>query len=231
MKKAINKIVGLIISFTLLISVFIVSGCNIVSLEDYKEIKIQALQDYADAKGEENYSIKNWEKVCDAVIIGKIAIDEAMAKSQVDTVLKNAKGNIDAVERKDETNTINFTLILGRMDYGVSTDIEAIVYSFTEWSGLGAVIDLPDFSNKFNEQYFENKVLIIFALGRATRGAQFVKVEITSQNNELFVKVFDDGNGHMDVESNWIVVIEIQKNLIDEFTNLRLETNFYSFSL
>lgn len=134
-------------------------------------------------------------------------------------------------EKTNEMDTIDFDLILGRMDYGVNTNnIETIIRSIAEWSELGEVTDLPELNDEFDEQFFENKALIVFALGRGTTGAQFEKVEVFGQDDELLVKVFDNDSGFMDAESNWIVVIEVQQNLISGVTNLRLETNFYSFS-
>jgi hypothetical protein len=146
----------------------------------------------------------------------------------VDLALEAAKAAIDKIE-ESEMRRISFTLVLGRMDYGWALDYETIVNSFSEWLALYPITDLPELSGKFNEQFFESRALIVFALGRFQKGAQFEKAEVFGQNKELLVKVYANG-GHMDVLSNWIVVLEVEKNLINRFSELRLETNFSYFN-
>ena len=131
---------------------------------------------------------------------------------------------------KEGKMDVNFTLSLGRMDYGSATNIETIVNSINDWTALDAIASLPELSDKYSESFFADNALIVFALGRGTRGAQFEKVEVFGQNGDLMVKVFDDGCGYMDMVSNWVVVLEVKKADISSFSNLHLETNFYSYN-
>ena len=163
------------------------------------------------------YDLEEIETIFDAGVLTqkdleKIGIIHAEANAK--------EGNMD----------IKFTLSLGRMDYGSDTSIEVIVKSIDEWKAMDTIASLPELIGKYDERFFAGDALIVFALGRGTRGAQFERVEVFGQGGELVVKVFDDECGYMDALSNWIVVIEVKKADIDSFENLRLETNFYSYN-
>ena len=223
--------IALILLFSFASCIKLPSGQN-SELAEYKTTKKTELQEYANAKGKSNYSESGWIAICKAVTDGKEVIDAAKNKPAVDTAFNGAKDAIDEVEKEvDKVENIEFTLVLGRMDYGWATYIETIVGSLSEWLALNTIADLPELQGKFDEQFFENSALIVFALGRMHKGAQFEKAEVFGQNKELLVKVYDDRCASPAEQfSTWIVVIEVQKNLIKDFTELRLETNFVSFN-
>lgn len=98
MTKVIKKIAVIVMAMMMLIGTFALTACDNVSLDEYKATKSQALQDYADAKGESNYCETGWETICKAVMDGKAAIEAAATKPAVTTAFNDAKGVIDKVE-------------------------------------------------------------------------------------------------------------------------------------
>jgi len=93
-----KKIIRLGIIALIMLGFFGLTACDDESLADYKATKSQTLQEYADAKGVENYSTEGWQAVCKAVVDGKSAINAATTKFAVTTAYNDAKGVIDEVE-------------------------------------------------------------------------------------------------------------------------------------
>jgi hypothetical protein len=94
MKK---RLIGLAIILALLFSL---SACS-QGLSAYKEDAKQQIDSYSDAKGQNNYSEKNWAAILLKVNAGKTAIDSADSKADVDTAVNDAKTAIDAIEREE----------------------------------------------------------------------------------------------------------------------------------
>lgn len=132
------------------------------SLIGYKETGKTLIQTYSDSKIAENhYTNTGLWLIVKAVTTGKQAVNAAENKINVDSAVATVKVAIDEVQQEDEMTSVNFALVLGRMDYGAATDIEMIIDSFLKWTSLESIKDLPELSGKFNEQFFENKSLIV----------------------------------------------------------------------
>lgn len=94
-----KKIICLGVALAMMFSLM---GCSRVSLDKYKAIMSTELQEYADAKGEDNYSTEGWQAVCKAVEDGNKAIGDAESKSAVDTAVMTAKNEINAVLTEEQ---------------------------------------------------------------------------------------------------------------------------------
>ena len=96
----ITKIFNLIVVLIMMQGVFGLTGCNEISLVEYKTTKSTKLQEYADAKGRDNYTEDGWAVICKAVEDGKKAIEDATTKPAVTKAFNEATVVIDAVEEK-----------------------------------------------------------------------------------------------------------------------------------
>jgi len=67
------------------------------SLSDYKKNAIQALDDYANALGKDNFTTENWDRILDYVYEGIKDINSAVDKAGVGVVLVAAKERIGRV--------------------------------------------------------------------------------------------------------------------------------------
>lgn len=106
-----KKLVNLMIIMVMMFGFFVFTGCDSVNLLDYKATKVIELEDYAEAKGVENYTIQNWLILEQAITDGKFAIENATTKLKVVEAFENAKKVIDRVEKNDniaEYNAIMF---------------------------------------------------------------------------------------------------------------------------
>ncbi len=100
----IKKILRLWIALVMLFSLV---ACNTdFDLLTYKTDAKVAIQTYAVAR-QGDYSPDNWTIVCNIVTVGKKTVDVAESKTDVNTVVNDAKNAIDEVEMKrdDGLNT------------------------------------------------------------------------------------------------------------------------------
>lgn len=95
-----KKLIGIPVAAIMLLGIFGLTGCNGVSLDEYKVTKVIELQTYANAKGQTNYTTANWELIGEATESGEAAIEAADNKVLVDAAVTAAKGEIDMVSRK-----------------------------------------------------------------------------------------------------------------------------------
>lgn len=100
-----KKLIGIAVIVIMLFGIFGLTACT-DSLAEYKSIKSQALQDYANAKEESNYCETGWAAIGDAVTGGKKAIQEATNKLTVDTTFKSATDAIDEIQGKETMTEI-----------------------------------------------------------------------------------------------------------------------------
>lgn len=95
MAKAIKKIAIIIMALTMLIGVFALSGCDNISLADYKVTGKAEIDVHVATKTQSDYSTENWTAVLAAAEAGKQAVEEATTKPQVDTAVEKTKESID----------------------------------------------------------------------------------------------------------------------------------------
>jgi hypothetical protein len=84
----------------MMLGVFGLAACDEISLVEYKGIKSAMLLEYADTKGQDNYTVDGWAVICEAVVDGKKGIEDATTKPAVTKAFNDAKVAIDAVEEK-----------------------------------------------------------------------------------------------------------------------------------
>jgi hypothetical protein len=106
-----KKIKLFIIKMITLLNVFGIVACT-ENLDNYKKTKMNELQEYADSKDEDNYSIENWQIICQAVLEGKTAISAGKSKSVVDISYTIAKNVIDVVQKENEKMEVEFSIVL-----------------------------------------------------------------------------------------------------------------------
>ena len=127
-----KKLIGIVILAIILFGIFGLAGCNNTSLADYKVTKSNELQGYADAKGQSNYRESGWAAICKIVTDGKVAIEIATSKPDIDTVVMVAKAEIDQVEM-DEVEGMFYSLDYA-FDHGWLTteQLQSIAYYYYE---------------------------------------------------------------------------------------------------
>jgi len=100
MKKEILKIISLWITFIMLFVVGFSACDNANRLAEQQVNAIEVLQNYAESKGQENFTEKNWWYLQSLVITGKIVINNAINRLEVDTILADFKQQISDVPPK-----------------------------------------------------------------------------------------------------------------------------------
>lgn len=169
----------LMVMVVLLFGISLVA-CNTDSLADYKTSAKATIQDYADAKGRDNYFADRWVEVCNAVSVGKQAVEDAATKSQVDDVVITTKENIDKVE-----STKKFILPMdGAEEYTVGNGTEAYPYVINT-SG-----QLIHFSNQINKGE-DNSAFFALGCDIDLEGTEWTPIGILV--NKCFNGVFDGG--------------------------------------
>jgi len=109
-QSMIKRMIGLGMAFIMLFSILGFVGCDIVitttpttpvespTLEEYREIAIQELRDYANGRGARNFSTANWLIIEGHLAGGVEAINIAEDKAGVRTAKDTAKQAIGAVD-------------------------------------------------------------------------------------------------------------------------------------
>ena len=97
MKK---KLINLMVILVMMLCFYVLTGCDSISISDYKATKITELQAYADAKGVDNYTAENWLILQQAVTDGKTAVEVATNKAGVDAAFKSSKDKINRVQKE-----------------------------------------------------------------------------------------------------------------------------------
>ena len=80
-----------------LVMIFSLAACQVDELTEYKATAIKTLENYAQEKGQENYSVENWAVIQGYVAIGKTDIDAEADKDGIDAVVTALKQMIDGV--------------------------------------------------------------------------------------------------------------------------------------
>ncbi|MCL2798636.1 MAG: leucine-rich repeat domain-containing protein [Firmicutes bacterium] len=114
-KKALYFVVLFVVMFSLAACV---QGDE---LAKHKATAKAELENYAVAKGEDNYSVEKWAEVLGFVADGKAAIDAATDKPGVDSAVATAKGNVDGVLTTAQENAI----ALAEYKTGAKLELEA----------------------------------------------------------------------------------------------------------
>ncbi|MCL2861710.1 MAG: hypothetical protein FWE22_04800 [Firmicutes bacterium] len=106
MKK---KILGIAVAIVMLFAVAGLAACELdnPTLAEYQATARVDLTNYANSRGQTNFTIENWAVIQGHVTTGKAAIDAAETKPAVRTARDNAKAAVRAVERENNVN--NYT--------------------------------------------------------------------------------------------------------------------------
>lgn len=121
------------------------------------------------------------------------------------------------------TKEINYSIgfvdsSTGHKEHG----LESFIKTFDEWSSIRNerhyLVELDD---KYDQQFFKNNSLIIYAFSRATDGGTTQIVKISKKRNQLTVDV-DFTSGYMDVVSYGIIIIEVSKADVSNATKVKI---------
>lgn len=122
-----KKLIGIAVVAIMMLGIFGLTACNNDTLDAYKDAGKTAIQTYAYTKGQDNYCSDNWTAICNAVTMGKAAVDAAENKDKVDAAVATAKAEINEV-RKEGTGM--FYTLQEAYDKALLTvdDLESIAY-------------------------------------------------------------------------------------------------------
>lgn len=180
-----KKLIGIVGASIMLLGVLVLTACDDESLADYKATKSQALQEYADSKGESNYTVENWATLQQAVTDGKQAVGDATNKSAVDTAVNNTKVAINAIKKEVEM-----------------ADIVSIHFFTTENWVHWQDHKYYDFVNK---NYSTKRILVEFDGGKpvtVTDDEYAVKATFTEQQLRVFFDSIME-NGIFDLDEHY----------------------------
>jgi len=129
MKK---KILGIAVAIVMLFAVAGLAACELdnPTLAEYQATARVDLTNYANSRGQTNFTIENWAVIQGHVTTGKAAIDAAETKPAVRTARDNAKAAVRAVERENNVN--NYTRHPNSVDTIDATLENAIRKGFSE---------------------------------------------------------------------------------------------------
>lgn len=135
----------------MLFGVLVLTGCT-ESLVMYKSAKIIELQNYGDAKGEENYTIENWKRLQQVVTEGKATIENSTTKAHVDTTFEKAKTAIDTIEQMFVlTISVNKTTLAQGENFRVNVELKNNSEQEVEIGfNLGFIAHIPNFKDFFD---------------------------------------------------------------------------------
>ena len=156
-----QRIFSTMIAIVMLFAVAGLAACelNNPTLAEYQAAARVDLTNYAESRGQTNFTTENWTVIQGHVTTGKAAIDEAIKKAGVRTARDTAKAAVGAVPRKNNEGSyirhLNSDLRIKaqmenqiRLDYLVEFDLPNdikfgdvfIPYYFGTYSGSVAVI-------------------------------------------------------------------------------------------
>jgi len=158
MKK---KILGIAIAIVMLFAVAGLAACelNNLTLAEYQATARVDLTNYANSRGQTNFTTENWAVIQGHVTTGKAAIDAAETKPAVRTARDNAKAAVGAVPR--EVNEMGTFYSLGhafRVGLITRNDVLDILYHrhsgqvFDKDSNLISHIPSPKYPETLNNE-------------------------------------------------------------------------------
>jgi hypothetical protein len=124
----IKRIVTVVLTVMMGVSVVAVAGCEEKRLMEYKEDARQNLQAYAEDMDQVNFKQDQWAQIQQAVEDCKAAIDAANTKSQVDDALAAVKSEVEEIKRIAIGTNGEFYTLQEAYDHGLLTveDLQSI---------------------------------------------------------------------------------------------------------
>ena len=144
------------------------------------------------------YNLENIETIFDAGVL-----------TQADLIKMAA---IHANDREVEMNEVDFVIGYENMNTSFSKNsfLEQIVNSLEEWILIYNQNCPNELIEKYNEHFFADNSLIVYAFMKGTSGNQIEITKISKNGNELSVEA-DVRLGIMDAVSQGIIIIEVAK--------------------
>ena len=154
----IKKIICLGVALVMILSLM---ACQDFVLSRYKTAANKRLETYV---VEKDYSPENWEMVSGHIEAGKIAVDAAMGKADVDTAVITAKNEINAILTKEQemsdfllTISVDKTILQKNENFYVNVTLKNQSGEGQEiWFAYGFIPHIPgyyDFFNRRNDDY------------------------------------------------------------------------------
>ena len=108
-KTKFKKIIVLLTAVIMIFTVAALTACDLnnPTLAEYQATARMDLTNYANSRGQTNFTTENWAVIQGHVAAGKAAIDAAETKPAVRTARDNAKAAVGTVERENNVN--NYT--------------------------------------------------------------------------------------------------------------------------
>ena len=93
-----RKVARLIFISFLVALCCIFTACSTGSVKTYREIKREEIQNYADAKGQSNFSSDDWDAIYELVLWAQKSIGNAGSRAEIDQIVSEAKSAVDEVK-------------------------------------------------------------------------------------------------------------------------------------
>ena len=123
-----------------------------------------------------------------------------------------------------KSQVINFIVGYENMSvkYSEAHDSLIIVRTLQEWSALSASrVFLSELNVKYNESFFSENALIVYAFTSGNSPAQFEITKITRNGNELVMDATDN-SGDIGVVSQGIIILEVKISDMQGANRLRV---------
>lgn len=123
---------------------------------------------------------------------------------------------------KEINMEINYSIGFSDLSAGYpgEHDLECLVETFNDWSSLRNEREyLSSLDEKYNQEYFENVSLIVYAFTRSNGGGSTEITKVNKYGSQLQVYV-EIVSGYIDVVSKGIIVIEVNKHDLSNINDL-----------
>jgi len=223
-------IAGVVITIMLLTTVWL-GGCNNTpTLEQYRATAVQDLQNYAMARGQNNFTPENWAVLQGHVTNGVMAINVAQDKIAVRAARDEAKQQIGVVPNKlNMRRRISFEegYLSGRFVTSAMPSLSAIIrnqdelkfffqHHNIEWHNNTPIWD------RYRVEFFEKSALILFF--RGVTGSNIYRfldnVSIVGNTLELHT-VWQIPSSPINMHwLVWSIIVEVDQTDIQDITNI-----------
>jgi hypothetical protein len=115
----------------------------------------------------------------------------------------------------------NYGFIDDMADYAFAREVKSIAKTYDEWLSLRNPDAATEFDAKYNEQFFNDNSLIIYAFIRNTAGGQTEITKVSKTSGKVTVYAIHK-DGVQDAIFNAVVIIEVKKADIAGVNKLRV---------
>jgi len=194
----------------------------------HRERSVVELRQYAESKGESNFTPANWIRIQGYVIDGMVTISTAKSKDAVDDALEIAKKNINNIPV-----LIDFSIVAkGPVMRFTNMETRIVkINSLNDWNRGVRVFFMPpstphpELTIEINEEFFISNSLIVLHLFTCRYDIIFYETDLSKLDDELTLKLKIGIEAGIRYGGHSIFILAVEKANISEISNLNFDLN------